>query len=57
MFKEDRCTVCGECLTWCPYMEMGEDEEAAEAAAAEEAAEAAEGEDGAAPAEDSGDEA
>ena len=26
MFKEDRCTVCGECLTWCPYMEMGEDE-------------------------------
>ncbi len=27
MFREEQCTVCGECLTWCPYIEI----EAAEA--------------------------
>ena len=26
MFREERCTVCGECLTWCPYMEISESE-------------------------------
>ena len=26
MFKEDQCTVCGECLTFCPYIEIGEEE-------------------------------
>lgn len=26
MFQEDRCTVCGDCLTWCPYIEIGEEE-------------------------------
>ncbi|MBU2550484.1 MAG: (Fe-S)-binding protein [Proteobacteria bacterium] len=26
MFKAEQCTVCGECLTWCPYMEMSEEE-------------------------------
>lgn len=25
MFRENQCTVCGECLTWCPYMEMDEE--------------------------------
>lgn len=25
MFYEDRCTACGECLEWCPYMEIGRD--------------------------------
>lgn len=22
MFKEELCTVCGECLSWCPYIEI-----------------------------------
>ncbi len=26
MFREDYCTVCGDCLTSCPYIEIGEDE-------------------------------
>lgn len=26
MFREDRCTVCGDCLTSCSYIEIGEDE-------------------------------
>ena len=26
MFKEDQCTVCGECLTFCPYIEISEEE-------------------------------
>lgn len=26
MFRENDCTVCGECLTWCPYIEIGDDE-------------------------------
>jgi len=26
MFREDFCTVCGDCLIWCPYIEIGEEE-------------------------------
>ncbi|MFC1821438.1 heterodisulfide reductase-related iron-sulfur binding cluster [Thermodesulfobacteriota bacterium] len=26
MFQENNCTVCGDCLTWCPYFEIGEGE-------------------------------
>jgi len=26
MFRENDCTVCGDCLTWCPYIEIGEEE-------------------------------
>ena len=26
MFHEDQCTVCGDCLTFCPYMDINEDE-------------------------------
>jgi Fe-S oxidoreductase len=26
MFNEARCTGCGECLTWCPYIEIGAEE-------------------------------
>ncbi len=26
MFRENDCTVCGDCLTWCPYIEIGEKE-------------------------------
>ena len=26
MFREKDCTVCGDCLTWCPYIEIGEEE-------------------------------
>ncbi|MFO7964270.1 MAG: (Fe-S)-binding protein [Desulfobacterales bacterium] len=26
MFKEDRCTLCGECLMWCPYIDISEEE-------------------------------
>ncbi|MCP4753257.1 MAG: (Fe-S)-binding protein [Proteobacteria bacterium] len=22
MFREEKCTVCGDCLTWCPYIEI-----------------------------------
>jgi len=26
MFQPDSCTLCGECLTWCPYIEITEEE-------------------------------
>lgn len=26
MFIENDCTVCGDCLTWCPYIEIGGEE-------------------------------
>lgn len=26
MFREDHCTVCGECLSWCPYIEIEAEE-------------------------------
>lgn len=26
MFQKEQCTVCGECLTWCPYIEIEESE-------------------------------
>jgi len=26
MFHEDRCTVCGDCLSWCPYIEIDEED-------------------------------
>jgi len=26
MFQEENCTVCGDCLTWCPYIEIDTEE-------------------------------
>ena len=30
MFREEKCTVCGDCLTFCPYIEINEEESKAE---------------------------
>jgi len=26
MFREDQCTICGDCLTWCHYIDIGQEE-------------------------------